>query len=44
MYKQKYKEVQQIHKDIYLYIPKTPRAFRLTGYEFVVRRKKHETV
>lgn len=82
MYKQKYKEGQQIHKNIYLYIcryvkkhryapsykeiadgvgvsnatvlrtdglietdhPKTPRAFRLTGYEFVARRKKHETV
>lgn len=88
MYKQKYKEGQQIHKDIYLYIcryikehryapsykeiadgvgvsnatvlrhmdmlrtdglietdhPKTPRAFRLTGYEFVTKRKKHETV
>lgn len=88
MYKQKYKEGQQIHKDIYLYIcryikehryapsykeiadgvgvsnatvirhmdmlrtdglietdhPKTPRAFRLTGYEFVPRRKRHEAV
>lgn len=63
MYKQKYKEGQQIHKDIYLYIcryikehryapsykeiadgAKTPRAFRLTGYEFVTRRNKHETV
>lgn len=88
MYKQKYKEGQQIHKDIYLYIcryikehryapsykeiadgvgvsnvtvlrhmdmlrtdglietdhPKTPRAFRLTGYEFVTRRKKHDCI
>lgn len=84
MYKQKFKESRQIHKDMYLWIcryikehryppsykeiaegvgvsdatvlrhmemfrtdglietdhPKTPRAFRLAGYEFVLRRKK----
>ena len=68
MYKQKYKEGQQIHKEIADGVgvsnatvlrhmdmlrtdglietdhPKTPRAFRLTGYEFVTRRKKHDYI